>query len=273
MTEYETANAQHQGARDEQQDAAGVGDASIASSVHAGVVGVLSDGMGGMSHGSAAARLAVRAFLDGYSAKAREEDVPTALQRSLEAANQAVLEFARTNNCERNVGATIVAASIRDDELHWISAGDSRAYLIREGRLYRLTVDHTFGEDRRFLVHTDLSPAAEAESNDPEQVSSFVGYPGRPKTDASFRALRLVPGDCVLLASDGLYKSLPEDEVASYLDEDLRAGCKALVDGVISQRVSGQDNVTVLAMRRKDVIASGRGSAPRSGAKSLLRLK
>jgi protein phosphatase len=204
--------------------------------------------MGGLSIGSAAARLGVGAFLDHVTATTNLKRDPELLQRALEAANQAVLAFAHKNNSERQVACTLVAAWLFDGGFHWISVGDSRAYLVRNGRMYRLTVDHTYAEDRRLASGQPVEAEA-GQPTDPEAVTAFVGYPGKPRADASVRPMALAAGDCVVLASDGLYKVLPESDTPSYLSDDLRKGCQAMVDRVIAHRLPEQDNVTVLAMR------------------------
>ena len=94
--QFVPGNAQHVGARNEQQDAFGFSDPGDRKFVaHGGVVGVLADGMGGLECGGEASRVAVRDFLKAYEEKTLEEPVPDALCRALQAANRSVLETAR----------------------------------------------------------------------------------------------------------------------------------------------------------------------------------
>src|SRR5271155_3011497 len=88
-------NAQHIGARSSQQDSFGFGDPEDkAFLAHGGFVAVVCDGMGGMEHGDAASRTAVRTFLEAYRRKSPEESVPEALERSAREANECVVEMA-----------------------------------------------------------------------------------------------------------------------------------------------------------------------------------
>ncbi|MBK7674253.1 MAG: serine/threonine-protein phosphatase [Candidatus Accumulibacter sp.] len=241
---YEVANAQWQGCRDEQQDAGGFTDPEGPEVAHSGVLAVLADGMGGLSHGAAAGRLTVRAFLDAYRRKAPGESIPDALRRSLLATNKAVLDFARAKEGEGAAAATIVAAVLKENQLFWIAAGDSRAYLVRNGVALRLTVDHTVAEDALDAADT-LS-----HDIDPEAVSSFMGSPEAPRMDTNHQALRLASGDCVLLATDGLYWTLSEEEIGKVIrGDDLREDCERLVRCVEERQAEDQDNVTVLMMR------------------------
>ena len=243
---YMLANAQQVGDREDQQDAFAFSDPADRALVsHGGVVAVLADGMGGLRHGAAVARAGVRAFLDAYKKKDRAEDIPAALERSLVASNDAVLAFVRQLHAEGAAATTLVAAVLRGQELFWVSAGDSRAYLVREQRAYRLTVDHT-GRDDAFVHARGHSLASNV--TDHASVTSFLGMPVRPRMDRSLRPFAVRSGDCVLLASDGLYDALTEEEIGKACERDLNASCTALVDMVLRRRVPEQDNLTVMAM-------------------------
>jgi PPM family protein phosphatase len=174
------------------------------------------------------------------------------------AANESVLAFARAKGCEGSVAATVVAAVIRRGELFWIGSGDSRGYILRRGGIFRLTVDHTYGEDRLLSGIAGAMRDEPLEAVDPEAVSSFMGFPGTPRTDGNRRPFRLAPDDCVLLASDGLYRSLNESAIAALMTGDLRRDCDSLAEQVLKNCVEDQDNVTVLAMKchQRDVDSS-----------------
>jgi PPM family protein phosphatase len=248
---YEFDNAQHIGARTEQQDAFRFSDPGDEATVsHAGVLGVLSDGMGGLNHGAAMAQAAVQGFFEGYRGKTAAEAIPAALSRAMSHANRAVVALAQQIGCEGAAGATLVAAVLHRDRLFWISAGDSRAYLIRQGRAFRLTVDHNVGED----AARGLSTPGHSGSSDPPAaatLTSFLGAPSTPRVDANCWPFPLAQGDVVLLASDGLYQALSEPEIASTVGGgagSVRGVCDRLVRAACDRAVDGQDNVTVMAM-------------------------
>lgn len=268
---YAFGNAQGLGTREEQQDAFGFSDPGAAATVaHAGVAGVLADGMGGLSHGSEMARTGVRSFLEAYGRKAPAEPIADALARSVQEANRAVLGAARRLGCEGAAGATLVAAVLAERTLHWISAGDSRAYLVRGGRAHRLTVDHTVGDDRNRMTSSLALRLRDGrvEAED-ETVTSFLGLPEPPRCDASRVPYPLEPGDRVLLASDGLYRTLGEREIAREMRGDLARGCESLVKQALRRKVEGQDNVTVMAMA---CVGEGRARAGASWSRLLLVL-
>src|SRR5580693_7503964 len=110
-------NAQHIGARSSQQDSFGFGDPDDVEFLsHGGFIAVVCDGMGGMEHGDAASRMAVRAFLDAYQRKTPAETIPDALERSAREANDRVVEMAHAMGAAESVGTTLVAAALTDSE-------------------------------------------------------------------------------------------------------------------------------------------------------------
>jgi protein phosphatase len=239
------------GDRTEQQDACGFSEARSGAVIrHAEVVGVIADGVGGLTQGALAAQTAVKAFLEGYRAKKAEESIPQALERALGQANEAVVEFSRQADVEEQTAATLVAAVLHDRNLHWISAGDSRAYLVRGGKVFRLTVDHNYATDLDDdAADGKVDKRGAANHPDRESVTSFIGMREPPVTDRSINPFLLTPGDRVLLCSDGLYRTLREDEIAACCAaENLQSGCARLVESVKQRQIHGQDNYTVLMM-------------------------
>src|SRR5690348_14445951 len=109
-------NAQHIGARHSQQDSFGFADPNDQEFIaHAGFLAVVCDGMGGMEHGEAASKTAVRAFLEAYQRKTPEESIPAALERGAFEANREVLAQATQLGLVENMGTTLVAAALTPD--------------------------------------------------------------------------------------------------------------------------------------------------------------
>jgi protein phosphatase len=261
-------NAQHIGARREQQDDFGFSDLNDRGFVsHGGILAVIADGMGGLAMGRDASRVAKQTMLREYEAKLPEESVPAALSRALEAANAAVYELSRQAGQEGEVGTTLAAAVVKDQELHWISAGDSRIYLHREGRLYQLTTDHDYGRELDLRAQAGQVSWEEARAN-PQRpaLTSYLGLARLPEVDYSRKPVPLQAGDHVLLCSDGLYGSLSEDEMAAVLEGDPQDAATWLVEGALAKGKSSQDNITVaiLACEPEGVLRRLRGWSPRA---------
>jgi protein phosphatase len=247
---YLPGNSQHIGSRQEQQDSFGFSDPDDSEFAgHGGFLAVLADGAGGMDHGGAASTAAVKTFLASYATKMASEEIPAALEQSLVRANAAVHDLAKREVAEDNVATTLVAAVFFHDQLHWISVGDSALYFYRGGSLSLLTISHNYGRelDRRAAVG-HISAEAALSHPDRKALTSFVGLKLLNEVDRSLKPLILQGGDKVLLASDGLFNALSDNEIAEELLLEPQAACDALIQKVLSRNLSHQDNVTVLCI-------------------------
>jgi len=247
---FALGNAQHIGARQQQQDAFGFSDPSDKAFVaHGGFLGVVADGMGGLTQGSEASSTAVRSFLQAYKLKTAKESVAEALTRSLLEANRAVLRIAE-NASSGEVGTTLAAAVMSGDSVYWISAGDSRIYWLRGTSLTRLTADHVYATKLNRESAQGKISREEARSH-PERASltSYLGQNELELVDRNNQPLTVHPDDCVILCSDGLYRALAEDEIVGAFRDDLQHACDMLVKQVLAKQRKQQDNLTIIALK------------------------
>jgi protein phosphatase len=252
-------NAQHQGARESQQDSFGFSDLeNRAFTAHAGFLGAVADGMGGLEQGGLAASTAIRALLESYGAKRTDEAIGAALLRSVEAANRAVFALTRERDDVISLGTTVTAAVVDRACLHWISVGDSRVYLWRDGEIAQVTVDHRYGAELRARAAAGRISFADAMS-DPEReaLTSHLGVPALSLIDRSCRPLPLFFGDRIVLCSDGLYRGLTEAELGDLLAGTPQEACEAMVARTLDKAFPHQDNVTVLVIAVEDDDVSG----------------
>jgi len=243
-------NAQHIGKRGQQQDSMGFSDPTDTAFVaHGGFLAVLADGMGGMADGSLASRTAVSKFLSSYMAKPEPESIPDALLRALRQANEAVLDLASQRGLTEEMGTTLVAAVAGERSLYWISAGDSRAYLIRHGQLTQLTIDHVFANQlNRDVVSGRLSRAEALAQPGRDDLTSYLGKTDLTEIDRNIKQFPLEAGDRVILCSDGAYKNLSEPELVKAAIGTPQQACENLISSVLQKHAPRQDNVTVLAI-------------------------
>jgi len=245
------ANAQDIGAREQQQDSFGFSNFNDSAFVlHGGVVAVVADGMGGMAHGNAASQTAVRSFLSGYAAKSPQESIPQALDRALKNANKAVVNLARSAGLEDGMGTTLVAAAVHHGSLYWISAGDSRVYLLRNGQVSKLNADHIYANElRQDMVEGKLSRAEAMGNAQRGDLTSYLGLDEVPEIDRNLRPFPIHTGESVILCTDGLYRGLREDEIAASFQGDPQTACERLVQRVLAKHLPHQDNITVIALK------------------------
>jgi len=243
-------NAQHRGRRDEQQDAFGFSDPTQPALVDQnGLLAVVADGMGGMEGGAEASNTAVKAFLEAHASWSSEDSIAAWSQQAVRTVNQVVRRVARENEMSGKMGTTLSAVVVYNGVLYWMSVGDSRIYLWREGEFIQLTEDHVYARDLEKQVAAGGLSAQEA-ANHPERgaLTSYLGLADLKHVDQNKRPLRLRDGDRVLICSDGLYGTLDEEQIAATMAADPQKAADALVKITIRADKNHQDNVTVMVL-------------------------
>ena len=224
--------SQHQGKRPYQEDSwalATLGDGSL--------LAIVADGMGGHAGGAVASRLAVDAFVLAV-------EQGGGLADGLQDANEAVRLGALGKPDLNGMGATVVAAHVRGDEVRWISVGDSPFYLVSAGKLERLNADHSMAPQIDALVERGMLTAEEAEHH-PGRHTLREAVMGDPLTLIDKGSRRLVAGDRLLLCSDGV-QTLSVEQIAA---QAMRPA-SVLVEAVLAVAKDHQDNVTVVKLER-----------------------
>jgi serine/threonine protein phosphatase PrpC len=250
QTRILTGQAQHIGTRHSQQDSFGFANPDDREFVaHAGFLAVVCDGMGGMEHGDAAGRTAVDAFLEAYRSKTSEESIPVALERSARTANQAVVSLAVQLGMVENMGTTLVAASVIPGAFYYISIGDSAIYLVNHGQAQMINHPHVFGNLLQKAVESGIMSREDADRHpERESLTSFVGTQKLEEIDHNFEPCALPEGATILLASDGMFKTLEPREMMECLKGDPQGWPEALVARTLAKQYESQDNVTVLSV-------------------------
>jgi serine/threonine protein phosphatase PrpC len=252
-------NAQHIGARSSQQDSFGFGDPEDeAFLAHGGFVAVVCDGMGGMEHGDLASRTAVRVFLDAYSRKSPAETIPAALERSVREANDRVVEMAHELGAAESVGTTLIAAVLLDSRpgdkaMYFISVGDSGLFHASGGQMQTVNRPHIFAN----LLDSAVTRGAMSKEQalmhpERESLTSFIGVDVLEEIDRNLDPWPISDGDSILLASDGLFKTLTTEQILGSLNGHPQHWPDALVVRTLAERYEYQDNVTVLSVTVQD---------------------
>jgi serine/threonine protein phosphatase PrpC len=205
------------------------------------------DGMGGQAAGALAAELTVQALGDSMAAQAGARDLEAALRRAFSHANEVVHARAQEPGAHTaGMGATAVALVIDGERALVGHVGDSRAYLWRDGRLKRLTRDHS--RVQRMIDAGMITPEQALDHPDASVVERAVGHLEALEVELA-PWLRLRRGDQLLLCTDGLCGYATDAEIAAVLAFD--EAPQALVDRLVGMSLAkgGQDNVTVQIVR------------------------
>ena len=219
----------------------------------------VADGMGGAQAGEVASRIAAGAFEQGMEDEAPAE---SQLEGIAQDANREIHELAQRDSSRAGMGTTLTAALLRDGELALSHVGDSRAYVLRDGELKRLTKDHSLVEElRRQGRLTD----EEAEEHPQRSIITRALGP-EPSVNVDTMTFPAKSGDVFLLCSDGLTTMVSDEEIAEILGEakTLRAGVNKLIDAANAK--GGRDNITAVAFR-----VAEEGEEPEEGATLISR--
>ena len=199
----------------------------------------IADGMGGAQAGEIASRLAAAVLREDESAGAGEDRVVSLIQE----ANRRVYQRSSEDAAASGMGTTMTVALVTDDIVSIGHVGDSRAYLIRDGRLDQLTEDHSLVAE--LMRSGKLSPE-EAETH-PQRSVITRALGTEPDVDVDTFAIEPKEGDLFLLCSDGLTTMVDDQTILDVVERhqgDLDAAAKALIKA--ANRAGGEDNITVV---------------------------
>ncbi|HEY5088418.1 MAG TPA: protein phosphatase 2C domain-containing protein [Polyangia bacterium] len=209
-----------------------------------GVLMLVCDGMGGRAAGEVAAELAAASIKDELQAEGENvgQFPVQSLKRAVIVANKAILAEAQAHPEERGMGTTCTAAIVSPDRLAIAQVGDSRAYLLRDGRLHTLTRDQTLASN---LI--DIGALR------PDEVATFPlrhvlaqALGTNAKVTPVITEVELQEGDRVLLCSDGLHGPVSDEKIGSIMSHtpEIAEVSQALIAAALA--AGGPDNVTVV---------------------------
>ncbi|MGH9458969.1 MAG: Stp1/IreP family PP2C-type Ser/Thr phosphatase [Thermoanaerobaculia bacterium] len=208
-----------------------------------GILMLVADGMGGHRGGATASRLAASTIEQDFLA-ARDGDTASALLRAIERANGAVFEESRRNAELRGMGTTVSALVVRHGCAWLAHVGDSRIYLLREGKLHQLTEDHSLVAT---MVKEKLITPEEAAVHPRRNVlQRSLGVATEVEVDHR-DGIDVQDGDTFLLCSDGLHGFVALDRIREALDLPVDQAADRCVE--LAHAAGAPDNVTVIVCR------------------------
>ncbi len=205
---------------------------------------LVADGVGGARAGSEASRWVRRVIVERYY-DSPDPNPFTALPTVIEQANAALYQYLQSTGMPE-AGSTVVAAVIFQNTLYVAHVGDSRAYLIRQGKAYPLTRDHTLVELK--LQRGLITPEQAATDPDRGVLVRSLGPAPAVQVEVLQQPVPLAPGDVILLCSDGLTDVLTDEEIVHFLNgQSPRRAVQKLI--AAANRRGGPDNISVVAAR------------------------
>jgi serine/threonine protein phosphatase PrpC len=223
---------------------------------------LLADGMGGHPEGEVAAQLALQSASALYQKQAQPSlpNVTEFLTAAILAAHEQILRYAGRNGMLDSPRTTFVAAVVQGSTATWVHCGDSRLYVVRDGLLLTRTRDHSYAEQSR---SDGRAPPGPVNRN---VLYTCLGASVRPVFDIT-GPIVLHQGDKIMLCSDGLWDSLPDEDIVRVLCQSpVSEAVPDLVEQALRKAGPTSDNVTVMAIEWEtpDPFESTRGISTES---------
>jgi PPM family protein phosphatase len=227
---------------------------------------MVADGMGGAAAGEVASAMAADLIYKhmsnvwGADTEISAQRFAYRMKEAVESANAGINGYTRDHPEVRGMGTTVTAAGVFGSDLYLCQIGDSRGYLVRDGKAAQITKDQSLMQR---LVDAGELTEAEAETSERRNIIlQALGPEPRVKVDLTHQPLQR--GDVLILCSDGLSGQVKKDEFAELYAKhpDLAEYCAALID--LANERGGPDNITAIAAR-----FDGEGLAPSGGDASV----
>jgi len=208
-----------------------------------GSIFVVCDGMGGHKAGEVASNYASIKIVE-YFYSSHQKDILSRLNESIRKVNNDLYKLSKKDSSKRGMGTTVVAVVVFENILYFANVGDSRAYLIRNNSIGRLTKDHSWLEER--ISDGSISPSEARNNPNKNIITKCVGY--EPDIEPYFGSFVLKDGDRILLCSDGLWDELNDNEIKNIAlsSKDLKKSIEKLI--FKAEEHGGKDNITVLGL-------------------------
>ena len=206
---------------------------------------LVADGMGGYQGGGEAAEATVDGFVN-YLGQHGSMSLPEALQQAAHNVSAGLLQRGATDPALQGMGSTVVLCVVNGPQVTYAHLGDSRAYLLRDGKLQQLTRDHSVME--RLITQGLLTPEQAREHPDASILTRAIGQD--PDLSLDIAEITVQPNDALLLCSDGLwgYAQAPEMEaVAKSRNLSASAVAEALLNLALDG--GGGDNISIQFLR------------------------
>jgi len=230
-----------------------------------GTLLMVADGMGGAAAGELASEMATETVFThmveawGNDTEVTEQRFAYRLKEAVEIANSRIYEYARNHPENRGMGTTTTACGVFGTSLFLTQIGDSRGYLIRQGRIVQITKDQSLMQ--RLVDAGELTEEEAAVSERRNIILQALGPDPSVKVDLTKQELRR--GDQLVMCSDGLSGLARNDDILKVIAgaPDLVTACKQLID--LANERGGPDNITCIVARfGGDGIPEPDGSEP-----------
>lgn len=210
---------------------------------------IVCDGMGGVSGGSVASDIAVKAFKEEIEKKYHQfmsvSEMKRLIKEAVNVANSIIFEISSKETALSGMGTTIVFAIIIDGTAYITHIGDSRAYHIRDNKAIKLTKDHSFVQEMLDLGQLTTEEA----KNHPKKniITKALGV--QKHIEGEFTTVNLEDNDILLLCTDGLTNYVEDEEIPTLIEyNDLEFSVNKCIKTAMER--GGSDNITLILLAK-----------------------
>ncbi len=210
---------------------------------------IIADGMGGLKGGKLASSSAVNAFC-GHFMDDEITNIPSFLYNQAIACDHMIADMEDVDGNPLQAGSTLVAAYVHENQLNFVSVGDSRLYLFRNKELVQVTKDHNYFMILKEAKDNMSEEIYNEELKKGESLVSYLGMDGLKYIEISKEPIKLLPHDYLLMCSDGLYKRLSHEKLTAIMMDVPFVGIehtvKMLQEEAAMAKGRKQDNTSVI---------------------------
>lgn len=243
------------GKRKSQQDSVAVSaDNYLNPCTENRILAVLSDGMGGLNGGEVASKLCVSEMIEQYNEQNAIDDYPMFFKNAIMDIDMQIKNLKSENGSPLGGGATLVSFAIDNDDLYWATVGDSHLYIIRNDEIVLVNREHNLMLRLMERVKTgDITLEEAKNTKRKDALISFMGMGGLHLYDINKTPFKMKTGDIVLACSDGLYRTLSDDEIKNAslrCNEDMQLLSHILISNALAKEKRNQDNLSVIIVKK-----------------------
>lgn len=208
-----------------------------------GCLYIVADGMGGHEAGELASQMAVDVISQHYYSISPSSSLEENLRRAVSHANERI--HRESADSISGIGTTVTLAVVKNDKAYVANVGDSRTYLFRDGYLTQITVDHSWVAEQ--VAHGIITPEQAETHTHKNIITRSLGI--YPSVQVDIFATDLLPGDKLLLCSDGLTGPVKDIEIAQILEfsRTPKEACEELID--TANQGGGPDNISAIVVQ------------------------
>lgn len=217
-------------------------------------IAIVCDGMGGLQGGSVASKAAAEQLMQDFQQVSESDDLYAFFAHELIVLDDLIYGLRNDDGSRLGAGTTLVSILMFRNRLYWFSVGDSKLYYLRGSEFCCVTREHNYALQLQEMREQNIidEKRYQEEQAKGEQLISYLGSGTAELFDGNNSPFCMQKGDRILLCTDGLYRTLSDEEIHHILcmSGSSERICKMLENAVLSKNKVNQDNATWIVIQK-----------------------